>query len=402
MNRQKGIIAIILLLAFTYAKGQDRIITTQRDTIFCKIVSMSLRTVEYEQRGYDQVPVRKSIPRGQVMEFSLGFRSQDSSPVTSPEEQMTKPVPVPVTKEQETKPVPVPATKEQVTKPVPPPPTEERVTKPVRRPPAEEQVTKPVRRPPVEEEVTKPFSVRSPEKQPQEPFERWRIGFQLGGSYLLNSLPGLRHSLQDAGVNLPYQADNYYKPLRKGMAFDVDVHYLLVPSWGIGLRYSLFSSSTQMDYSVRDLGSIMPIYYSASEKEKFYLNYFGPSLLFQQWLDRDRKFRLNEQLSVGYIYFRNEKQFDPYQYVFVNPNTGQKQYNVLNAGSTFSGNIQLSLEYYPSSWISIGANVGIFPATIYSLKVSDNNNTSVVKKLEKGNYLDMSRLDYSLGVRFHF
>jgi len=385
MNRQKGIIAFILLLAFTYAKGQDRIITTQRDTIFCKIVSMSLRLVEYEQKGYDQVPVRKSIPRGQVLEFSLGFRSQDSSP----EEQVTKPLTPPVTKEQETKPVPLPPTKEQV-------------TKPVRRPPAEEPVTKPIRRPPAEEKVTKPFSVPSSEKQPQEPFERWRIGFQLGGSYLLNSLPGLRHSLQDAGVTLPYQADNFYKPLRKGMAFDIDVHYLLVPSWGIGLRYSLFSSSTQMDYSVRDLGSIMPIYYTANEKEKFYLNYFGPSLLFQQWLNRDRKFRLNEQLSVGYIYFRNEKQFDPYQYVFVNPNTGQKQYNVLNAGSTFSGNIQLSLEYYPSSWISIGANLGIFPATFYSLKVSDNNNTSVVKKLEKGNYLDMSRLDYSLGVRFHF
>ena len=338
MNRQKVFFTYILILMFSYAKGQDKIITAQNDTIFCTIISISLNNINYEQNIDNQTKVSNTILMKQVREYSFGFQSQESST-------------------------------QQV------------------------QVTKPF--------SAKPFSTPSNRKQSQEPFPRWRLGVQGGGSYIINSLAPLRQAKKDAGVILPYQADNFYKKLREGISADANIHYLITRYLGIGVKYSIFTSSFQADYSVRNRDSEIPFYFSANEKESFLLNYVGPSILFQQWLGGKRKFRLNEELSVGYIFFRNEKQFDPYQYVFVNPNTNKKQYNVLNEGNTISGNFQLSLEYYPSPWLSIGMNGGIYPTIFRSLKTSDNN-TSIERNFDKNDYLDLSRIDYSIGIRFHF
>jgi hypothetical protein len=183
-----------------------------------------------------------------------------------------------------------------------------------------------------------------------------------------------------------------------GISADADFHYLFSRFWGIGLRYSLFTSSVKMDYTILDATSDIPIYCNVNEREKFYLNYLGPSILFQQWLGKNHKFKLNEIVSFGYMLFRDEKQFDPYQYVFVNPETNAKQYNILKEGNTFSGTFQLSLEYYPVSWLSFGANGGVFYSVFRSLEVSDNDS----KKTDKSITLDLSRVDYSIGIRFHF
>ena len=454
MNKQKILTTFILLLIFIHTKGQDKIVTTQKDTIFCKIVSISPKLIKYEQATYNQRPVSKSIPMKQVRDYSLGVRSPKSSPDPSTKEQITEPVSKPLIEEQVTEFFSEPLIKEQVTESLSEPLIEEQVTESLSEPLIQEQVTEPLSEPLIQEQVikslsepliqeqvTEPFSeppiqeqvikslsepsakehvtdsfsypslkeqveklfpTFSTEKQSAERSQRWRIGIHSGGSYLVNSLAGLRQAMKDSGVSLPHQADNYYKKLRMGISADLDIYFLATHSWGMGLRYSLFASSVQMDYSVRDTDSEIPLYHSVNEKEKLFLNYVGPSVLFRQWLDENHKFRLNEELSFGFIGFRSEKQFDPYQYVFVNPETNKKQYNVLNEGNAFCGNFQLSVEYYPSSWLSIGANAGIFyPAIFRTLKVSDHNR-SIEKDLDEKDYLNLSRLDFSIGVCFHF
>jgi len=79
MKIQKVIIAFFLLLAFAYAKGQDKIITVKNDTIYCKIISISLKSIKYEQEDSIQITVRNSIPMKKVQEYSLGKRSQTLS-----------------------------------------------------------------------------------------------------------------------------------------------------------------------------------------------------------------------------------------------------------------------------------------------------------------------------------
>ena len=357
MSKQKVLTVFILLLAFTYVKGQDKIITTQNDTIFCKIVSISLIHIRYEQKNYDQITVENSIPLKQVYEYSFGLRSQDSYPLPSKREQ-EQPVSI----------YPLPSRREQS-------PTSFPVSSNI-----------------------KP----SVKKQSKEPFHRWRIGFQGGGSYLINSLAPSREAMKNLGLSPRDQANEYYKRLRDGISGGGDVYYLFSKSFGLGVKYSFFTSSVEMDYTAKDPNLSGPVYFYVSEKEQFFLNYFGLSLFFRQWISRNHKFSLNEELSGGYILYRDEAQFDPYQYVFVNPETNKKQYNILREGNTFSGTFQLSLEYHPASWISVGVGAGVYPSVFRSLNISDNDMTNSRKNLDKDNYLDLSRVDYFMGVRFHF
>jgi len=332
----------ILLLAFTYVKGQDRIITTQKDTIFCKIVSISLNYIRYEQKDDNRTTVENSIPLKQVYEYSFGLRSQESYPLSPKREQTTTSFPVSSNAKQ------------------------------------------------------------SGKKQSSEPFHRWRIGFQGGGSYLINSLASSREAMKNLGLSPRDQANEYYKRLRSGISGGGDVYYLFTKSFGAGVKYSFFTSSVEMSYTAIDNNSDNSIYYYVSEKERFYLNYVGPSAFFRQWIGGNHQFSLNGELSVGCIFYRDKAQFDPYQYVFTNPETNKKQYNVLREKNTFSGTFQLSFEYYPVSWISVGAGGGIYPSVFRSLNISDNDMASSKENLGKGHYLDLSRIDYFLGVRFYF
>jgi len=351
MNRKRGIVVFIMLLAFAYVQGQDKIITTQQDTIFCKIVSISLKFIKYQQGGYAQVATVQSIPMERVREYSLGasLRSQESFPITSNKVESTKPWVDHSKKQQSVKPV--------------------------------------------------SFSKKQEE---EDFFQRWRIGFQGGASYLLNSLAPLRQQMKDLGVFPTQQADDYYKALRNGLSAGVDAYYLFTTHWGVGLKYSFFLSSIQKNYSTADNSASIPTYYNVNEKEQIYLNYVGPSVFFRQWLNSSHKFSLSEELSVGYIFYRDKIQFDPYQYVFSNPETNEKQYNVLKEKNTFSGIFQLSLDYYPIPSVSIGVNGGFVGPTLFrSLQISDNT-TSNETNLGKSHQLDLSRIDCSLGVRFHF
>ena len=361
MNKQRGIIIFIMVLAFNYVWGQDKIVTTQQDTIFCKIVSISLKAITYEQEGYANTTSYQSIPIEQVREYSLGSRPQKFSLAT--------------------------------------PGRGEPVTKPFQATPDKKQSVKPYQNPPNKFQPAKP-AVQS-KKQEDDSFQRWRVGFQGGGSYLLNSLAPSREAMKNLGVVPVENIKNYYKQLRKGIAAGADAYYMVSHSWGVGLKYSFFLSSTQKDLTVGSNDADVPTYYNTNEKEQWYIHYLGPSVFFRQWLSENHKFSLSEELSAGYILYYDKVQYDPYQYLFVNPQTNTKQYNLLKEGKTFSGIFQLSLEYYPSPEISIGLSAGGSPLILRKLKISDSD-TSSNQELGKTNQLDLSRVDCSFGIHFHF
>ena len=326
--KEKMITALILLLAFTYAKGQDKIITTKNDTIFCRIISVSQTYIQYEQKSDKQNVIGKFIPIEQIQEYSHNSQGQK-------------------------------------------------------------------------------ISENSPDiNQWAEPFQRWRIGLQGGGAHLLSSFASSKSSMQEAGIPQS-QIDDYHKQLRNGIYAGANIHYMIFPFLGFGVSYSLFSTSIQMNYNIRSndyyYGYDIPSFYSMGEKDKIYVNYIGPSVIFQHWLDKNHRFRLNAELTVGYIRYREEDRLDPYQYVgylILNRSSGSG-YNLLTKGNSLGGNMQVSLEYYPLSWLSVGVNAGFFTTTFKTLNLS-NSDTSIEQKLDRADYLNMSRLDYSIGLQFHF
>jgi hypothetical protein len=225
-----------------------------------------------------------------------------------------------------------------------------------------------------------------------EPFSRWSIGLQGGGSYLTASFANSEASMRQLGIS-ESTIDDYHKQLRNGWHAGVDAHYLITRSFGVGLKYSLFATSIQVGYAVlSDYYWPIPIYYYTVQKEKIYLNYIGPSVVFQHWLDKSNRFGLNGQLSAGYAHYRDEVRFDPYQY---------HSENSLMEGGAIGGNAQLSFDYYLLPWLSAGANIGYFYTTFNKVTYSTKHGSNPVE-LNKGYHINMSHIHYSLGVRFHF
>jgi len=387
-----GLITTLLILFFatTYVKGQDRIITTQNDTILCRIIYVSPTRIAYVQ---DKQAGEKGgfIAREQVKEYSQGSALPETSRSAISDKQSSI-----ITGS-------APAAKQ---------------------PAITVESKADVKRPTIIAESMpnakhKIYNNQLDVSNNPEPaaFLRWRVGIQGGGGYLLSS-SNLEKMMQAAGVPQP-KIDDYKKQLQSGMYFGTDVHYMINDFLGVGLDYSLFTSSAQLDYTLGlgtdyfitgYYGYNIPTYYSLSEKDKIYVNYIGPSVLFQQRLGVKHQFGFTEELSIGYAHYREENRLAPYQYILANINTNPDPSvmshadllavllpNGLQQGNTVGGGARLSFEYYPLSWLSVGVNIGGFYAKFNKLKVSTYSTNDT-----QNSATNMSRFEYSLGVAFHF
>ena len=307
---------LFLFFAILSAKGQDMIITTDSDTIFCKITRISSNLIYYEQTYNNRTTVGRFIPREHVWEYF----------------------------------------------------------------------------------VINSSSFRSGTNRKTTPFSRWLVGLQGGGAYLVASTAESEKNMQSLGLPQS-QINDYHKQLRHGVYTGASVHYLITSFFGAGLRYSLFSSTIRMDYALRENNSQLPTFYCMGLKENLYVNYIGPSVMFHHWLGRSHQLSVNEEISIGYANFRDEERLDPYQYVFISE--GQYFINTLIEGHTMGGGIKAALAYHPSSLLSITANAGLFTAPFFSLKMSTKE-WSTTEKFDLKDFLNMSRVEYSLGINFHF
>ena len=396
MKNLKLISVLLLLFTFTYVEGQDKIITTQNDTILCRIIYVSPARIAYvlnKQNGNNERPEGKFIPRDQVKDYFQGTPLPDTSQSIQTDKQST-----PVVKQS------MPGAKQSAIMTESAPATRRPVIIAESMPNAKRTISSESQ--PVDDAY-----------QSTEPVLRWRVGIQGGGGYLLSS-SGLEKMMQAAGVPQPKISD-YMKHLQSGMFFGADVHYMITDFLGAGLKYSLFTTSAKLEY-ILGLGTdyfipgysgyTIPTFYSMSEKDKIYVNFIGPSVLFQQRMGAKRQFGFTGELSIGYARYREENRLAPYQYIlaniYTNPDPGIMSHadlwavplpNGLQQGNTVGGGVRLSFEYYPLTWLSVGVNVGGFYAKFNKLKVSTYQ-TSDTQNIDT----DMSRLDYSLGVTFHF
>ncbi|MDR2680895.1 MAG: hypothetical protein LBC47_08825 [Tannerella sp.] len=238
-----------------------------------------------------------------------------------------------------------------------------------------------------ERERTSRESRRSFFSLPSRPF---RLGIEGGYGHMLSSFSDIRNSMSYVSSET---ADQYFSDMKNGIHLGADFHLLLNEYFGIGAKYSFFSSEAELNEQI-PMPSSVSLYYTLSQKENFYFNYVAPSLFFRQWLDKDRRFALNETLSPGCLFFREELRSDVYS---ANP-------NVLVESRQFAGSLDVSLEYYLSPYLSVSANAGAFYAKIKKTKVSyvDANNEVQTQSSENDKPIDMSRLNLSAGLHVYF
>jgi len=214
----------------------------------------------------------------------------------------------------------------------------------------------------------------------------------------------------DVGYStMPWYLDNfqsssdlpdYYNELKTGFHINASAYYMLKNFLGLGAEYSFFKSSAS--------GSIPsefypPIFIMESEKFHLYVNYFGPSVLFQQHLDAHQKFIITESFSAGILFLRLE-----YQNTY--PIVTQSGYsdisnNVLLTGDSFSGKLGLTAQYRLFKSVSVGLGGDFIWCSLkkasYESKDSNNNNYSSNDQ-ELSNDMNLSRIDYSFVLRYYF
>jgi len=238
--------------------------------------------------------------------------------------------------------------------------------------------------------------------QKSKPEFRWMASIYSGGGYLLASTAEDEKEMKKTGIPKS-QADNYIKKLKHGWSINGDIHCMFSDNFGMGARYSLFKSSVQQDFTIA-LNSSFPEFASVGINEKQYTHFVGPSMLFRQWLDKNRQFQLTETFSAGYVSYRNETRLDPNQYSFVFEYRFGRPvpiYNILAKGKTWGANVGLSAGYFPLSWLSVGVNTGFTYARLTKFDLLTNYSTQTVE-LDKKEYQYLTRFDYSLNIRFHF
>ena len=327
---KKIFLGLLMFMSLQIASGQDKIITIHKDTIHCRILSVSPTHVHYEQRAESGFVVGKFIPTEQVLEYLRNAQLSEPNPNYRIEKQKT---------------------------------------------------------------------------QKPKPERSWIIGLHPGRASMLASTAKDENNMVSMGIPKSQAAD-YIKKLKHGWSINSDIHYMFYDNFGLGAKYSLFTNSAQKDLTMAVMSyySMIPEYVCVGMKEIQYIHYAGPSVIFRQWLDKNRKFQLTESISAGYLHFRGETRMDPNQYTFLYTNTHGTLvpiYNILSKSNTWGANLDLSANYFPKSWLSVGVNVGLMYARLKKIDIATKHITETVY-LDKKDYENLTRLDYTFSIRFHF
>ena len=252
-----------------------------------------------------------------------------------------------------------------------------------------------------------PVSYKHGYRQIQIPTYRWQAGVHFGRASFLSSTANDERSMIDMGIPKS-QAKDYNRQLKHGWSINGDIHYMFTDFFGLGAKYSFFTSSVQKDMTINPYGLFnynnIPEFFSIGMREIQYIHHAGPSVIFRQRLSEKIKLYLAETLSIGYVHYRNEGRFDPNKYTFVYQNmygASVPIYNLLTEANTWGANVGLSAEYFPVSRLSVGVSAGFSYARLTKVDISTKETTQTVE-LEKIDYVSLARLDYSICVRFHF
>ncbi|MEZ5070442.1 MAG: hypothetical protein R2751_05620 [Bacteroidales bacterium] len=196
--------------------------------------------------------------------------------------------------------------------------------------------------------------------------ERWRFALQGGYGVHLFKLE----------ESLPADWVPYYRAMKRGWQESADFQYFPGKHLGLGLRFAQFQTSNHMD-STSYAG------YAGEMEDDLRIRYAGPAL----W---GRVGSLNQSnclslgLSVGYVAYWNEK-------ILIE--------EFLLEGSTIGMSLDLSWDWRINDRWALGLQGGFLTAVLQEFKLTEGNRT-IDLELSPDAYQGLSRLDFSLGLRF--
>jgi len=245
-------------------------------------------------------------------------------------------------------------------------------------------------RSPQQENSLKPQKLKI-KKQVKALENPWSLGMNIGGS----TMPWYFDNIQSL-ADMP----DYYNRLKTGFHINTSAHYMLTGFLGVGAEYSFFETSAGGNLPTQYITSM---FLMVSEKYHQYMNYLGPSVLLVQHPDSRRKFILSESLSAGVLFFRLEDQSNF-------PNIDNSGYtdiknNTLLTANSLSAKFGLTAEYRLFRNISVGLGGDYIWCSLKKANLESrgsNNTSSSTKDQALTNAMKITRIDYSIVLRYHF
>jgi hypothetical protein len=216
---------------------------------------------------------------------------------------------------------------------------------------------------------------------------RFEVALFCGGAQMLASTTESELSMQETVSATQGEAQDFYRKLTLGFHTAAELRYMLNKFIGLGLRYSLFASESEFSKFVSLPNTLGIPSANLYVRENIYLHYVAPSLTFNEWLGSSRKFRLSEEVSLGYAYYRDEARL----------RFSTAVSKVLITSGTVGWQLAFRFDYFPLPWLSVGASAGAFGAVFSDFDVTPELQPN--EEMEDANALN---IELSLGVKFHF
>ena len=205
-------------------------------------------------------------------------------------------------------------------------------------------------------------------------YSRFQLAAYGGYSYMIGKI----NKTLDPAIK------TYYKQLKSGYNFGAEANYFISEIVGLGIGFSHFTTSNEMD-NVVFYNNVTGEIKRGKIIDDISVNYFGP-VLTTRFVSSNNKTQFYSSLSFGYASYENDAVL-------------LTQFNLTSG--TVAMLWSLGIDFMLDTNISLGLKASLFSGNLYEYEVFDGTTRQTVK-LEKGSYESISRIDITPSLKYNF
>jgi len=202
-------------------------------------------------------------------------------------------------------------------------------------------------------------------------FPRFRAAIHGGLSYTLGRMPD----------NIPVDFEQYARDLRSGRNFGVDLSFYFTENYGIGIKYLNFNTRNELDNIFVQLQDGTRLYGKMSDN--ITIEFLGP-FFSTRFLNANHRNAFIINAGIGYVGWVNR---------------GVLISNVIMNGNTLGSMWDIGYDIGLSDHLALGIQLSYMHGVLTHFELLDGAGLRTVE-LEREDFLSLSRLDLSIGLRF--
>lgn len=198
-----------------------------------------------------------------------------------------------------------------------------------------------------------------------------------GSTPKITLIPSVGYAWRTAKTadGLTQNQKDYVKGIKKGMTFDFSAYYNIKQNWGLGLKFSYFSASTEGNLTFPDPNTGYNVTGYSSSKDN--ITFIGPAFMFSNFNEATRH-KFYYDLGLGVVTYTT------------------KSGNVKGTGSNLGLDANIAYQYAITNQIFVGPKLGYTVGTLTKMKF--NGQTVDLGENKEG----LGRVNLSLAATFRF